>query len=506
MITCPKCRSPRTRKLGVFNYKKKPSRQRRLCNGCSAYFYTSVEQAVSKTPKAKTWLITSAVSDIPVNAPTLATMLGYCKHTGAEFLVVPIKYKLHGLAESDKEYKWAVEVQEYLVWKNTRLLDKLVLMAGINMNPAIAYPLSSMEALSKGGDNLIFAATQLAMKTVATSHTGLAAIITTTGTVTEPVYTATKAGCRAEFNHSYSAVIIEQDLEIEDFHYRVLHVDDDGVAYDLDKRYKGGEISESLTLPALVTGDTHAIFADPDVTVATYSATDSIANVLNPEQVVLHDILDAWSISHHHKSDIFTQYGKYVSGTNRIEAELHLTMKYIKDNVPEGSQAVVVASNHDSHLTKFLNTADIKQEPWNAEIFHRLSYLMLRRARMGKSGVEYPDAFSLWAGDEYPTSGVKFLSGFDSHAVEGIELAAHGDKGSNGSRGSISQSSRLGVKTISGHSHSPGIMGGAMAVGHSCYSRLSYNTGSSSWRQAHAVIYPNGKRNLIFITKGKWRR
>jgi hypothetical protein len=88
--------------------------------------------------------------------------------------------------------------------------------------------------------------------------------------------------------------------------------------------------------------------------------------------------------------------------------------------------------------------------------------------------------------------------------IEGIEIGYHGDRGPNGARGSRNAFSKIGVKTVIGHSHSPGIRDGAYQTGTSSRLKLEYNSGPS-WLHTHCVIYPNGKRSLINIIDGKWR-
>jgi hypothetical protein len=78
--------------------------------------------------------------------------------------------------------------------------------------------------------------------------------------------------------------------------------------------------------------------------------------------------------------------------------------------------------------------------------------------------------------------------------------------GTNGSRGSINQYAKIGAKTVIGHSHSPGIRHGAFQTGTSSTLRMDYTRGPSSWAHCHCVIYPNGKRQLIFVIDGYWRK
>ncbi len=89
--------------------------------------------------------------------------------------------------------------------------------------------------------------------------------------------------------------------------------------------------------------------------------------------------------------------------------------------------------------------------------------------------------------------------------VAGVELGMHGDRGPNGSRGSIKNLRRIGVKSIIGHSHTPGIEEGCYQVGTSTVLNLEYANGPSSWLNTHCLLYPNGKRTLVNIIDGKWR-
>jgi hypothetical protein len=64
--------------------------------------------------------------------------------------------------------------------------------------------------------------------------------------------------------------------------------------------------------------------------------------------------------------------------------------------------------------------------------------------------------------------------------------------------------SKIGVKTIIQHAHTPGIVDGCYQGGTSTYLELEYNRGPSSWAQTHCVIYANGKRALYTIINGEF--
>jgi hypothetical protein len=100
---------------------------------------------------------------------------------------------------------------------------------------------------------------------------------------------------------------------------------------------------------------------------------------------------------------------------------------------------------------------------------------------------------------------VRVLDEDESFRLGGVELGMHGDRGPNGSRGSIRNLRRIGVKSIIGHSHSPGIDEGCYQVGTSTRLRLEYNHGASSWLNCHCILHADGKRQLVVIVDGYWR-
>jgi hypothetical protein len=501
---CPKCSSTSSIKKGK-DFRGGRLEQRYRCTACGNNFYSedaaqSIKQQTHQTNSNRTWVITSAVNGVEVNTKFLNTLKTYCGFNNAQLLIVPVKYS-QGLDD-----EWDKSLHKYFIQENTELTTGLRLLAGLHISPAIGNPLSGFESFSKGS-SLILAHPQLMMKMIAMSHVDWACMITTTGSVTNSTYTKTKQGEKANFNHSFSALVVEEDAEIDSFHIRVLNSDESGSFYDVDTYYTGGMAIPNTNIPAIIVGDEHVIHADPLATGATFTEPNSMVNVLKPKLIVRHDSLDFYSANHHHQKQVFTQYAKYLSGKNKSVDELEATVEYILNTTPEGSRSIIVSSNHNDHLCRWLQECNPKHEPWNALLYHELMYLMLKNTTMGKAGAEYPNPFKLWAENNYATDNVTFVGGHETFKVHDIELAFHGHQGTNGSRGSAEQFSKLGMKTVVGHSHTPSIFGGCYVVGHTCYSKLEYNSGPSSWAQANCIIQPNGKRQLLFINKnGKWRR
>lgn len=503
-ISCTYCGSKNHIKKGRDTLKNGVIKQRCKCKKCYRHFYsfsiTDVKCNTYKTQKnSSTWVITTALNNSPTNRPFFESLLSYCQHNNADLLIIPVVYnpaKLHL-----EKIEWDADLQPYFFDSNVYLLDSLRLMAGTAITPTATKPLAGWDAGTKG-KSLIVPSPQITMKTVAKDHVNCPSIMYTTGCVSEHTYLSTKSGEKAIFNHSYAALVVEEDKDINDFHIRVLNADEDGSFYDVDKKYDGTTITSNNRIPAIVIGDEHVKFIDPLVKAATFENSDSIVNTLNPEVLVRHDVLDFYSASHHHDRDRFLQYKKFLTGDNDVESELKLTIEYLKATTPANSVSYLVESNHNKHLTQWLNKTADKIDFTNIVVYHELCALKFRAIRDNLD----KDAFELWAEQNYNTNNIKFLATNETYKILNIEIGLHGDNGTNGSRGSAAQFAKLGQKTIVGHSHSPGIEEGSYVVGHSCIRNMGYNKGPSSWNQAHCLIQPNGKRQMIFIKQGKWKR
>jgi hypothetical protein len=94
----------------------------------------------------------------------------------------------------------------------------------------------------------------------------------------------------------------------------------------------------------------------------------------------------------------------------------------------------------------------------------------------------------------------KCLGHDDNVIVKGYLMSTHGHLGASGSRGNIRQFSSLSTKTVTGHSHMIGRIGGAVSVGTSTYLRLPYNKGASAWVNAHGIVNRLGKfQHIVFF-------
>lgn len=467
--------------------------------------YTLTEKEEGKLSVKGKIVVTSIVWGCEYDKNFFKTLRVYCEKNDAGLVIIPIVYQHYTLLTKLNDFKIAeTELKPFIVYNNFDFGEHVRIMGAFRLNAALENPLSGLESLTKG-KSLVFGHPQVALKTVPTHSLPEAPILSTTGALTHPNYSDTKQGYKASFNHQLSAVIVEQDED--DFFIRHLHFDGEKL-YDLDHVYFPDHSKKSsVPCKALVTGDEHVSMIDESIVEATYTNEDSIVKVLEPSYIVRHDVLDCYSISHHHRKNLFIQFAKHHSTAGNIKKELELTLNFIKNTTPENSVSLIVSSNHNDHLFRWLNECDPKQDMENAVLYHQLMYLMLSNTQMTTQGADFPDPFELYAKlvHKIDPRKIHFINRRVPFKIGDIELSSHGDIGQNGSRGTVKQFSRFEEKYIIGHSHSPAIEKGAYQVGLSARKNLEYNIGASSWAHCHCVIYPNNTRQLLFIRNGKWR-
>ena len=93
-----------------------------------------------------------------------------------------------------------------------------------------------------------------------------------------------------------------------------------------------------------------------------------------------------------------------------------------------------------------------------------LTPLPMKSVDTGPGGAECVNPFAYWV-NKKGLKAVRCLGTDQSFSVKGVELGMHGHRGPNGARGTLKSFSTIGVKSITGHSHTPGIENGAYQAG-----------------------------------------
>jgi hypothetical protein len=369
------------------------------------------------------------------------------------------------------------------------------------VQPTANRPLTGFETIT-GHRSAILGHPKIELVSIPTPQSRLPKLLLTTGACTVPNYTRSKAGKKGEFHHSYGAVVVETDGAL--FHVRHLNALQDGSFIDLNWAVSPDGVTEAPRAEALVTGDSHAVSMDPEVRQATYEGPSSILSTLHPKRIVWHDVLDFRNRNHHETGNPIQMFKRWVQRQESVEEELRQTLAVIDSCGREGVKNIVVRSNHDEALERWLREAGNRHDPVNARFYHECMAALY--GTLEKDPGANVNMFDFWARRWLKSySRTRFLQRDEPCIVKGVELGYHGDAGPNGARGTSGQFTKIGVKTIVGHAHSPAIRDGVYQVGTSSKLRMGYNKGPSSWLHTHCVLYANGKRALIHVIRGKWR-
>jgi len=454
--------------------------------------------------KVSTYIVTWAQNSTPIHEDFWAALLLYAEHTGGHIVVIPGRYKnptsSWTVSQRNAEY-WCDEVSPYLMNERIDLCNSLVVMGDIKTQPTAVNPLSGFETIT-GSQSGIFGHPKVQMKAVATPQNKLPKQLLTTGACTVHNYTDTKAGKKGEFHHILGACVV--DIESDGtFHTRQVNADDDGSFIDLNYLYRPEGVYPAPRPEALVLGDVHTDSMDPVVEKVTFHDEDCMVDVLRPKRVVVHDWFDGFSGSHHHKYKPFLQFAKYHAGAHNVGQEVERTLEKTEAWLRPDIQFTIVDSNHNDHLTRWLEEGQPKTDHENAVFYHELYAKVLRGTALDDGRLVMPNPLQILARDR-GIDNLHFLLPNEPFIVADIDLSNHGHLGSNGSRGSIEQYGKMGVKTISGHSHTPGIVNGAYAVGTNSILDMEYVKGPSSWMHTDCIVYANGKRSLVNIINGRW--
>jgi len=447
----------------------------------------------------KRFIITWAQNNTPVHSGLLKNIEAYADYINADIHVIAGRYKNPTSIWSqnqEQEENWDNKVLKYLDANRHDIHEYVSILSDIKIQPTAVNPMTGLQALS-GVNSCIFGSPKVQMEMIPVLEGCKPKMMLTTGSVTKKNYTDSKAGKTGDFHHTFGFAIVEiKDDEI--FFVRQVTADDKtGNFSDLYFRVESGEVKELDKLAAIVLGDVH--YGHHDQTVL--DSTMTLMDRLLPKHVILHDVFDGNSISHHEMKDPFIQYGKEIAGTNDLEREVGIMLSGLSA-FEKYENVVIVRSNHDDFLDRWLKNEDWKKQPTfkNSRLYMRYSDLLLEQ--YGRDPYNVKGVIPSIINERFPK--FKTLGRSESYKVKSWELGQHGDIGSNGSRGSLLQFRRLNTKIVVGHYHSPGRKDGAIAVGTSTKLRVGYNKGASTWLQSHVIIHTDGRAQHINFINGEF--
>lgn len=479
--------------------------------------------ALPKKGRKKVYIVTSAQNNTGLHEACWENLNTLAEHDNAEIIVGSFTYAVASRAAAgqkktakesadDKEW-WDERVEPYLVDTSVELAPGLVWCGELQVLPTAVNPISGLESYT-GRASCIIPHVKIAMESIPSPKAQGAKLIYTTGTVTKRHYIQKKAGQKAEFHHSYGGLIVEV-CDDGVWFVRQLCADSEGVIYDLDRKVSGGRVSLGHRPRALAWGDVHTQQLDNRVRKLAWGPRGPF-EMLRPHCQTIPDVLDFRAGNHHDKKDPWKVYAKHVTRTLDVAAEVAQCAAFLLEIARPWCETVIQASNHDEAFIRWLKETDPREDPLNADIWLATTQASYKAMRAGDASFYAVEWAVAQASPRRPRR-LKWLRRDEEYIVcpdagGGIELGMHGDKGSNGAKGSLVGFARTGRKSITADGHSAGIRDGAYRVGVMGGAPfgdggidMGYNIGLSSWSATNALVYPNGKRTLFTIWKGRWR-
>lgn len=461
----------------------------------------------------KRYIFTCAQSCTKVHKPTWDSLLTLAKHYGAEILVSRFAYDTTtrtdvtkpGKSKVREEAWWDDAIAPYICDERFKVAKGLEFCGELQIIPTAKRPISGLESYT-GRASCIIPHVKIAMESIASGKHEGAKLIYTTGTVTKRNYIQRKAGQVAQFHHSFGGLLVEVDGKGR-WYCRQLNCSENGTLYDLDVCVRDGKVTTGNRVEAITWGDAHVRQQDKTVTALAWGK-GGMLDTLRPKHQFFHDILDFRARNHHEIGSGRKRFERFCGEPedDDVGLELREAAKAVVDRSRPFCKTVIVASNHDGALMRWLDSADYRVDPRNALTFLELQ----REVYTAISRKEKIDIFKVAMLKSGAPKSAKFLETDESYIVcpdanGGIEMGMHGHLGLNGGPGSVLGFARMGRKSITGHGHSAAITDGAWRSGTSSNMDMGYNRGPSSWSHSHVITQPNGKRQMCTMYRGAWR-
>ena len=453
------------------------------------------ENFVSSSKRRMEKGILFVTAALPYAAPgkgVLEAVSSFCKKNNAELIVLPMRE--HAKPGAKQRYYYHPTI-EPLISDSYIDVNKHLTIADLRLNPQQTNPLTGLWRICgrERTRSFLIAHTKQALQLVPAKLEGLPRMLHTTGCITAPRYNEDeRVGRIAHEDHVMGGVIVY--VEGDTFYPVQVQFDEDGGFYDpCGTYYSASGYEENFRPAATKWGDFHSGATDQPAT----SAAIDILKYTQPEKLFLEDFVDGASVNHHEMQDVVEQakmthkssYLKYLSN----EGVMARSALYdIKAHAPEDCNLIITNSNHNDFVDRYIRSGRWVKDRDNAVQAAKLFIAMVENnADACKALVDPTGELATW------------LEPNKDYFVAGVQMAAHGHQGINGSKGSPKAMEYAFGNVMSGHTHSPSITHGGMVVGTLSRLRLGYNNGPSNWLHAIGHVWPNGQKMLIFIINGR---
>jgi hypothetical protein len=474
----------------------------------------SPARVAAPTQGVRRFILTCAQNNTHTHTPTLANLRAFAEHYKAEMLCSSFTYNQNAYGHMAVK-RGTKKLEERALWydpeiaelldasdRDIELAPGLVWCGRMNILPTARRPLQGFENHT-GRKSGIFPHVKQEMESIASGKNEAAKFNYTTGTVTQQNYIQKREGIRAEDYHAYGGLIVE--VTPRGWYVRQLRQDSKGRMYDWDLCAQDGKITKGHPVEGINWGDSHADEADPQVRELSFGK-GGMLDELRPSYQFFNDIL-SFRRSHHELGNPHKMFERFVNGQESVEQEVLIVKELLEQAEREWCQSVVVDSNHDNMLTRWLREADYRKDPINAIFFLECQLAKYRAIKARDKNFHMVEAVMRQMGCpkrvRFLREDESFITCRDSRG--GIENGMHGHLGINGAKGSPEQFTKMGRAANTGHTHSAGIRDLVFTAGTSSMLDLGYNRGPGSWSHSHIVTYKGGTRAIVTMWKGDCR-
>jgi len=444
----------------------------------------------SATVKNKTYFVTSAIIGERIDMEFFNSILNFVKDRKAELVVLPMKALYRDSEWSEDEYNLLTPylATEYVFNSNLIAYDFM-------LNCQMTVPLTGISRFGQKQYSVIVASPKQQLQSVPVSVSKLPHLLMSTGSISLVDYRKTRVGRISDQDHVIGGLVVEVKGDL--FHPRQIQANKDKSFREMNKLYTPTGIESIDGSEAIVLGDWHNGFTDPK---ARKSSFEQI-KLYKPKVVFFHDFIDSYSISHHLEHDIVSKVKRVETKFSTLENELNMAVNELETIVKmfPDVQFKIVASNHSpDHINRYL-----KEGRWVTDSVNTKFSIDLFSDFINEKD---PIEEYIFRQKPFLRGNVEFLKRDQDIYVEGILCSSHGDKGSNGSKGSVNSKELSYGSSVTGHSHTASILRNTWVVGTNSLLSLDYTVGSpSSWLHANCVIFKEGKRQMLISVDGKWK-
>lgn len=448
--------------------------------------------------KYKRFIITTAVQGKEVNKEFANSIRNYARRNNALVLVLPCE-DVVSRGKKAKSIDLSPDISDFKVVFKDTYINKNLCLCAIKVSAKQINSLTGLDRLTvQRQSSIIVASPKVFLRYVPNMHYDIPPALMTTGAVTvnnydTDKYMSKRTSTLAESDHAYGAIIVEVEDE-SIFHFRHVQASPYNSITDMGVDYLPDGSVCYMDKTVMIMGDSHTGYHDKDLhetvmVAALHSGVDTI---------FLHDIFNATSVTHHDKGKGITRAVKALENRLSLELECEAVKNYLDDILQYDMDVYVVSSNHDNHLLRYLESGDYVNDPMN----YKLSLKLALAAVNGWNPLQYAIENEL----DYRQDRVHWLSEDESCRVYGVEVGVHGDRGANGSRGSLQVFERGLGNCVTAHTHSAAIIRNAFCVGTVGLMDQGYNKGLSSWTHTCCLIYANGTKQLVNFIPNKERK